>query len=322
MDPLLSRLVDEYPDEVQVVYRHFPLTNIHDNAMIAAEASEAAGAQGAFWEFHDAIYDNQGEFANMSEDEALEFFVNLAAEMDLDAEQMRADLENGTYEAYVESVRQEAVALGLPGTPALIVNEQLIQGGTPPYEAWVEFLSALRQMAGLEEMQYEAAPDMTIDVDASYLAEVEMENGDTFTIELLPQSAPETVNSFVFLAREGWFDGVTFHRVLPGFVAQTGDPTGTGMGDPGYKLPDEIDPALSHAEVGVVAMANSGPNTSGSQWYVTLGDASFLDGNYTIFGRVVDGIEVVQAITPRDPSVDPNAPEGDKIKTITIEELK
>ncbi|MDJ0754703.1 MAG: peptidylprolyl isomerase [Ardenticatenaceae bacterium] len=147
-----------------------------------------------------------------------------------------------------------------------------------------------------------------------------MESGSSFTMELYPQSAPQTVNSFVFLASEGWFDGVTFHRVLPGFVAQTGDPTGTGMGGPGYMIPNEVDSSLSHAEEGIVAMANSGADTNGSQWYVTLGDASFLDGSYTIFGRVTEGLDVVKAITPRDPATDPNAPPGDKIESITIDE--
>ncbi|WP_374689368.1 peptidylprolyl isomerase [Promineifilum sp.] len=174
----------------------------------------------------------------------------------------------------------------------------------------------------LADRQFKAAPEMTINQDARYLAHVEMATGGTFTIELLPQSAPQTVNSFVFLARNGWFDGVTFHRVLPGFVAQTGDPSGTGRGGPGYMLPNEIDPNLSHDEAGVVAMANAGPNTNGSQWYITYGDVSQLDGSYTIFGRVSEGMDVVEAITPRDPSRNPNAPAGDAITSITIEEIQ
>jgi cyclophilin family peptidyl-prolyl cis-trans isomerase len=162
---------------------------------------------------------------------------------------------------------------------------------------------------------------MSINTDARYLAHVEMAKGGTFTIELLPKSAPQTVNSFVFLAREGWFDGVTFHRVLSGFVAQTGDPSGTGRGGPGYMIPNEIDRTLSHNAKGIVAMANAGPNTNGSQWYITYGDVSQLDGSYTIFGRVIEGMDVVEAITPRDPSRNPNAPAGDAIARITIEEI-
>lgn len=318
--PLLSRLVEEYPDEVQVAYRHFPLDNIHPFAFLVAEASEAAGAQGMFWEYHDAIFENQGELnAIQTEEEMLAFLVDAADDLGLDAEQVAADLEAGTYTEAVGEEQLGAIEAGLPGTPALIVNGQLLQG-TPPYEAWVDFLAQLRQMTILEEMQYEEAPEMTIDETATYLATVTMANGGEFVIELLPQSAPLTVNNFIFLANEGWYDGVSFHRVLPGFVAQTGDPTGTGMGGPGYFIPNEVDPELSHAEAGMVAMANSGPDTNGSQWYVTLGDASFLDGGYTIFGRVIEGMDVVQAITPRDPQTDPNAPEGDLIETITIAE--
>ncbi|MCA9964134.1 MAG: peptidylprolyl isomerase, partial [Anaerolineales bacterium] len=231
------------------------------------------------------------------------------------------ELANGTYADTVSASEQEAVALGLPGTPAVILDGQIFAGQQLPfeYEIWDQFIGSEIQVRQLAEMQYDAPPEMTIDTEAIYLATVTMASGDSFVMELYPKSAPQTVNSFVFLAQEGWFDGVTFHRVLPGFVAQTGDPTGTGRGGPGYVIPNEIDPDLSHSETGMVAMANSGPDTNGSQWYITLGDATFLDGGYTIFGRVREGMDVVQAITPRDPSTDPNAPPGDVIETITIE---
>ncbi|WP_420632422.1 peptidylprolyl isomerase [Candidatus Leptofilum sp.] len=157
---------------------------------------------------------------------------------------------------------------------------------------------------------------MTIDEDASYTATIVLEKGGEIVIELLPQSAPETVNNFVFLAEEGWYDGITFHRVIPGFMAQTGDPTGLGIGDPGYAISDEFDPALSHNGPGVVSMANSGPNTGGSQFFITTGAATHLDGLHAIFGRVVEGQDVLEGITQRE---DPSAPEGDRIVTITIE---
>ncbi|MFT7586452.1 MAG: cyclophilin family peptidyl-prolyl cis-trans isomerase [Cellvibrionaceae bacterium] len=320
MDPLLRRLVDEYPDEVRVIYRHFPLTQIHDNAFMAAEAAEAAGAQGGFWEFHDALFEHQEDFAATDKTQLADFLSNLADEIGLDGAMLKQDLESGKYQAYVEAHLDEAAALQLPGTPALIVNGNLLQGGTPPFESWEGYLVQLRDMAALAEMQFDAPPAFTINNDSIYVATVTMESGDEFMMELYPQSAPLTVNSFVFLAQQGWFDGVTFHRVLPGFVAQTGDPTGTGLGGPGYTLPNEIDQSLSHAELGTVAMANSGPDTNGSQWYITLGDAATLDGSYTIFGQVVEGLDVVQAITARDPSQNPDSPEGDVIDSITIEE--
>lgn len=319
--PILKQLATDYPDDIQVVYRHFPLNHIHPYAQMMAEAAEAAGAQGKFWEYHDALFDNQGEASALSEDEIQPYLVDLADDLGLDTAQFEADLDNGTYKDKVNGFTEEAMTLAFSGTPTIFVNGEMI-GGMPPYEAWVAYLEQMQVLAELEAKQYPAAPEMTIDVDARYFATVEMENGDIFKIQLYPQSAPQTVNSFVFLAREGWFDGVTFHRVLPGFVAQTGDPSATGMGGPGYTIPNEVDPSLTHGEAGMVAMANSGPDTNGSQWYVTLGDASFLDGGYTIFGKVVEGLEVVQKITPRDPSTNPDAEPGDKIKTITIEEIK
>ena len=299
------------------------MTSIHANAQKAAEAAEAAGAQGMFWEFHDALFEQQSQWSALDADQARQFFVNLAVELGLDGDPFVAAYDEGEYADYVSASEQEAMALGLPGTPSAIVNGQVVPSDALPrdFEAWEAFVNDEIKLKELQARQYSDAPQMTIDQNARYLAHVDMTSGGTFTIELLPQSAPQTVNSFVFLSREGWFDGVTFHRVLPGFVAQTGDPSGTGRGGPGYLLPNEIDRNLSHNAAGMVAMANAGPNTNGSQWYITYGDVSQLDGSYTIFGRVTEGMDVVEAITPRDPSRDPGAPAGDAIARITIEEI-
>lgn len=316
---MLERLLDAYPDEVQIAYRHFPLTSIHALAQKAAEASEAAGAQGVFWEYHDLLFERQNEWAGLDQTQGRDYFIALAEELDLDVDQFTDELDGDVYADVVSAQRQESINLGLSGTPSAIFNGELFTGDTmPPVAFWI--WDAFVQLELLEARQYDAPPPMTIDTDSSYVATVEMESGDSFTIQLFPDAAPETVNNFIFLAREGWFDGVTFHRVLPEFVAQTGDPTGTGVGGPGYFIPNEIDPDLSHDQAGMVAMANSGPDQNGSQWYVTLGDVSQLDGSYTIFGQVTDGLDVVQNLTPRDPSTNPEAPAGDRVNTITIEE--
>ena len=166
---------------------------------------------------------------------------------------------------------------------------------------------------------YDAEPAMTIDASKTYVATVKTERGD-FKIKLRPDLAPHHVNSFIFLAKDGYFDHVTFHRVLPGFVAQAGDPTGTGGGGPGYLLNDEFTNAVQYTR-GIVGMARTNVNNSaGSQWFVTYARASNLDGQYTIFGEVTEGMEVVDCITPRDPSRNPNAAPGDKIISITIDE--
>jgi peptidylprolyl isomerase len=169
--------------------------------------------------------------------------------------------------------------------------------------------------------QYDAAPAMSIDPAKTYVATVKTERGD-FKINLRPDLAPQHVNSFVFLARDGYFNGVTFHRVLPGFVAQTGDPTGTGSGGPGYTIPGEFsDPATARFERGTVGMARTNaPDSAGSQWFVNYVATPSLDGAYTIFGEVTEGMEVVDCITPRDPSTGGNLPPGDKIIAIEIAE--
>ena len=318
---MLGRLVDAYPDQVQIAYRHFPLNQIHDNAQKAAEASEVAGAQGAFWEYHDALYENQGEWSSLDEATARQWFIDLAGDLGLDSDQFTADLDNDVFAPYVSSLEQEAVQLGLPGTPAALVNGEIVAGQGLPidFAVWDNFISntlAVEQMAGT---QYDAPPPMSLEEGRTYMARVTMESGDQFVIELDANAAPQAVNSFVFLANEGWYDGVTFHRVLPGFMAQTGDPTGTGMGGPGYEFVNEVGANLSHDSEGVVAMANHGPDTNGSQFFITLAPATHLDGGYSIFGRVVEGMDVVKGITPRDPSVDPQAPPGDLIKSITSE---
>jgi cyclophilin family peptidyl-prolyl cis-trans isomerase len=169
-----------------------------------------------------------------------------------------------------------------------------------------------------EVRQYDAPPPMMIDAERKYYATFEMEKGGTFVVELYADKAPITVNSFVFLAREGYFDGVTFHRVLEGFMAQGGDPTGTGMGGPGYKFQNE-DSDLTFDKPGVLAMANAGRDTNGSQFFITFVPTPQLNGGYTIFGQVVEGMDVVNGITRRDPNMNPNFT-GDVIASITITE--
>jgi cyclophilin family peptidyl-prolyl cis-trans isomerase len=174
------------------------------------------------------------------------------------------------------------------------------------------------EQTGQGPKQYASPPPMTIDENKQYFATVKMAKGGEFVIQLFPDKAPITVNSFVFLAREGYFDGVTFHRVIDGFMAQSGDPTGTGGGSPGYKFVNE-DSDLTFDKDGVVAMANAGRDTNGSQFFITYGPQEYLNGDYTIFGQVIEGMEVVDGLTRRDPKQNPSYT-GDVIESITIEE--
>jgi len=166
--------------------------------------------------------------------------------------------------------------------------------------------------------KYSAYPEMTVDKAKKYSATFKMAKGGVFTAELYADKAPKTVNSFVFLAREKYFDGTTFHRVLEGFMAQGGDPAGTGAGGPGYEFENE-DSDLKFDKPGVLAMANAGRDTNGSQFFITFLATPQLDGGYTIFGQVTEGMDVVNAITRRDPQANPNFT-GDVIESVTITE--
>lgn len=147
--------------------------------------------------------------------------------------------------------------------------------------------------------QWGVPPPMAIDPKKTYRATIQTDRGD-ITLELYPQHAPKTVNNFVFLAREGFYDGVAFHRVIADFVIQGGDPTGTGRGGPGYRFEDEVKNNPLRHETGVISMANAGPNTNGSQFFITHSPQPHLDGRHTVFGKVVSGMDVVNAIRQGD----------------------
>ena len=167
--------------------------------------------------------------------------------------------------------------------------------------------------------QYAAAPATVIDPKKHYTATFKTEVGE-FVIELYADKAPKTVNNFVFLARDHFYDGVTFHRVIRDFMAQGGDPTGTGSGGPGYKFADEFHPSLRHNGPGILSMANAGPGTNGSQFFITHGATPHLDNKHTVFGKVIKGMDIVLAIPDRDPGR--TRTPGVKITTIEITETE
>jgi cyclophilin family peptidyl-prolyl cis-trans isomerase len=163
--------------------------------------------------------------------------------------------------------------------------------------------------------QWRVPPAMAIDPNKTYSATFHTDRGD-FTVELFAKDAPKTVNNFVFLAREGYYDGTTFHRVIKGFMAQAGDPTGTGTGGPGYQFEDEFS-ARRH-ERGTLSMANAGAGTNGSQFFICFAPQPHLDNRHSVFGKVSSGMDIVDSIRERDPR--PGAAPGDAIHSIDIAE--
>jgi len=317
MSSLRMHLEDAYGEDIQATFRHFPLS-FHGNATITAEATEVAAAQGKFWEMHDLIFANLGEWSQLPVDQMPAKLLAYAEELGLDTDRFAQELNDHVYLDKVNADAQTAMQAGLPGTPTYIINGVVYPSqefGLAPAQI-VTFIDLLK----LKDRMYTAPPPQVIDPGKDYVATMRTEHGD-IVIELYADQVPVNVNSFVFLAQEGWYDGVTFHRVIPGFVAQAGDPTGSGVGSPGYRCEDEIVPALTYDGTGVVGMASGGPGTGsiGSQFFITYDALPDLTGNYTIIGRVIEGMDAVESITPRDPRQGAVAL-GDLIETILIEE--
>ncbi|HEU4864329.1 MAG TPA: peptidylprolyl isomerase [Candidatus Limnocylindria bacterium] len=162
-----------------------------------------------------------------------------------------------------------------------------------------------------------APPSGALDTSKTYTATFKTDKGD-IAVELFADKAPRTVENFVNLARAGFYDGTTFHRVIGGFMAQGGDPTGTGTGGPGYQFGDEFHPSLRHDSPGILSMANAGPGTNGSQFFITYGPTPHLDDRHSVFGKVTSGMDVLRALRERDPQRDRQP--GDRIDTIEISE--
>jgi cyclophilin family peptidyl-prolyl cis-trans isomerase/protein-disulfide isomerase len=312
--PLSRRLLDEHPGDVRFVYRHYPYTAYFDKGELAARAAEASARQDKFWEMHDLLYEKQSEWVDLPVDSFEDWVTGQAAELGLDQVRFTADFNRTETVQQVRSDAEQGARIGISYLPLILLNGQIYRGPTD-YEAFDQVINLIK----LGERQFAECPAMTVDPGKQYIARLVTEKGE-IVLQLYPDKAPLAVNSFVFLARSGWYNGVTFHRVLPGFVAQTGDPSGTGQGNPGYLFDNEIDPALKFDGAGVVGMANSGPDTNGSQFFITYAPVPHLDGSYTIFGRVLSGMDVLEALTPRDPQPGVHLPPGDTLIKVTIEE--
>ncbi len=288
----LEALQDAFPDSIRIVFRDMPLPSIHDKAYIASMVAKAAGNQGYFWDMYDILYHNQSEWFDYTEEEFVDWVTGQAETLGLDMSQFEADMNDETVRAKLEEDTINHLAMGLNYTPFVIINDHIFRDNNPDLFA----LIGIYQYNG-----YEQCPPWVINPDASYIAKLDTSVGEIM-IDLFPDVAPLAVNSFVFLAENGWYDGVYFHRVLEGFVAQAGDPSGYGVISPGYKFANETDNDLSFDKAGVLGMANSGEDQNGSQFFITLAPAVTLDGGYTIFGQVQDGsLSVLDLIALHDP---------------------
>ena len=316
----MEQLLKEFPTDLRFVYRQFPLIGtpespFHDKAALATQASEAAGKQGKFWEMHDVLFTDQADWSTLTVTDFQQWLVQQAGVLGLDVTKFTTDLNSTELVNLAQNAWDTGQKMGLPGTPFLLVNGKVWLNNLP---LSATNIASVIKLTTLEDRQFTQCPPMTVNPTKQYVATLHTEKGD-IVIELYADKAPLAVNSFIFLANNGWFDGVTFHRVIPGIVAQAGDPSGTGYGTPGYAFNDEISPDLKFDGPGVVGMANAGPDTNGGQFFIAYSAQPTWDGSYTIFGKVIQGMDVANKLTPRDPAQSGDLPPGDKILSVTIE---
>jgi len=308
----LETLIEKYPDDVRLVYRPLPLDSLHPTAPLAAYAAESAGMQGKFWEMYDAIFLNREVLSSLTAEEFTEWLKTTAADIGMDVDQFAADIASEDVINKITTAQQTMFEAGVSSTPTVLVN------GRPVGNWQSAYLSNFIEVMKAEKDMVTECPPFVIDQDKEYTATITTEKGE-LVLELYPEAAPLAVNSFVYLAREGFYNDVTFHRVYHNFMAQTGDPTGTGWSGAGYQYREEIVPELTYDEAYMVGVARGqAEGSSGSQFFITYVPYPSLNGGYTIFGKLIDGIDVFEQITERDADNNPDAPEGDKIISIEI----
>jgi cyclophilin family peptidyl-prolyl cis-trans isomerase/protein-disulfide isomerase len=312
--PLSRTLLERHPEELRIVYRPYPYSEYFDKAELATRAAESAAQQGQFWEMHDLLFDRQAEWTSLTPEAFETWLSRRAVELGLDATRFQDDFESDRTVERVQEAAQQGDELGIPVLPFMLLNGQIYTGPRDAYG-----MDRVISLIALGERQLDSCPPFVIDPQAQYLATLHTRHGDV-VLELFTEQAPLAVNSFVYLARAGWYDDITFHFVAPDLAAQTGDPSGTGEGNPGYLFKNELDDTLKFDRAGRVGMFNTGPDTNGSQFFITYQAAPQLNGNYTIFGQVLSGMDALEQLTPREEQVGEFLPPGDTLISVTIEE--
>lgn len=310
----LRQLQILYPDDIKVVFRYLPLTEEHDKAALAAQAAEAAGLQDKYWEMHDVLFTLQEEWILLSVKEFSTWLVDQAADLKLDKIQFMADMTSDDTIQKVFDATRKSTETTLTNPPALFFNKTF-------YQDWVDFssLTNMVEYYKLPDRAYTTCPVMTIDPDNEYTVTFTTQKGD-IVFELYPNEAPMAVNNFIFLARQKWFDNTPFYRVVPGYLVQAGDPTGSGNGRPGFQFSLEVTPNLRFNEPGMLAMSADKNNMNGSQFFITYTSIPEFDGKYTIFGKVIEGMDVLQSLRPRDPYYDQVLLSADILESVIVEE--
>ncbi len=319
-DPIFNAVVKAFPNDVRMVFRHWPLVSLHPNALQAARAAEAAGKQGQdkFFAMTEFLFINQAEWSAKSASDFTTWLNGKSTSLGLDAAKFAIDWNDPAIAKKVNADQVAGDKLGAElsqayqtgfGTPTLIIN------GSPYMEQRsVELLSLVVNLIKNKNTAVQQCPATIIEPNKDYSATITTNKGD-IVIDLLEKSAPIAVNNFVSLAQSGWFTNNAFFVVRDQF-AMTGDKTNTGLGGPGYAFKDEIDTSLAFDKEGVVGMYNFGPGTNGSQFFILKTPLTALNGRYTIFGLVTQGLDVLKALALHE--TNQSLDSADKILSVTI----
>jgi cyclophilin family peptidyl-prolyl cis-trans isomerase/predicted DsbA family dithiol-disulfide isomerase len=309
----LKQIRVTHANDVRLIYVNIPQSGL-DKDTLAFQAVEAADLQEKFWEMHDLLFEKQSEWISLSPTAFKAWVMQKATDLGNDPLKFQTDFESNSVAERLQQAMQTSADQSI-SLPALFVNSSSRYTGLADFPS----LDTVVRMEALSARQFSACPAWVIDPLKQYIATLHTARGDV-VIQLYPDKAPQAVNNFVFLSQKGFYNGVTFYKVTPGSIVMTGDPSDTGMGNPGYLFTTEISAKIHFDQPGLVAMDNSGPNTNGSRFLITLAPADNLYERYTIIGKVVSGMEVLSALAPRDPRPGLYLPAGDTLFKVAIQE--
>jgi len=310
---ILEQIRTNHPDDVRLVFVPFPVAS-EDKSALALQAAEAADLQGKFWEMHDLLFAQQSAWTALSAAAFPAWVQQQAAGLGMDPARFLADFNGSVVAARVHAAVASTASIQ-HSLPILFINS------STPYSGRVDLagLDQVVSLLALSRRQASSCPPMIVQASRQYIATLQTVRG-TIVAELFADKAPLAVNDFVFLAKAGWYDGNTFFKVVPGQLAESGDPSGTGFGNAGYFFETEIAPGLKFDKPGMLALANNGVNTNSSQFLITEAPLPEMDGQYTIFGQVISGLDVLGQLTARNPAPGQVAAAGDTLQSVTITE--
>jgi cyclophilin family peptidyl-prolyl cis-trans isomerase/protein-disulfide isomerase len=309
----IQQLLKMHLEEIHFIYRHYPLVAFNDKSLLASVMAESAGMQGRFWEMHELLFTQQHEWLAYSSEDFVQWATGAIAELDGNVDDFLAAVDDEDLRNSILLSLRAAVDSGIGTAPSTFIGSQQLL--LPPS---LHNLEAAFRLAQLYENQYSSYPDRVIEEGRTYIARIIVEQGE-IVLQLFPERSPLGVNSFVFLVEQNWYEGSGMHRVIPGALIESGDPSGTGIGDPGYHFKLETDPALGFEEKGMVALASSGPGVNAGRFFINLAPLPDLNGERTIIGKVISGLELLEVLAQRDPDVDLLIPYEMNILDIQIE---